>query len=435
MTCATCNVKLHLDTCSTVTDSHYCYLSAKSKAEWNCGPCIRNKGSKKLSIPVRSQTLTSNQAISTTPKSDNLDSPRHLNVTFRKKTTSSLPRPRLQSPSLNENASAPVDTDDIKQMQQILLSEIKGFRKDMLEHLKLHDSKLAEVQASMMTMNSKWESLKAEVDDRFNTLERESDEYGVIIKTVESNNRQVSELLLNDIRLDHDVASVNQKLDTIESKITYLVPFPRKTTSHQELPIQDKRKDANITAASPSFKTVNDDLSTKSTSLKQAPQSTAWSRPCKESSLVSSKYSKPITQDQDTSDLAKDDESDWQIYQPRKSKRNINQTVIKGCGQQQVLQTVERSQKLHICFLKPNTTSTAIKDHMESISGTPGLFEVEKLKLKHDRYASFVLSIPESYYQLYTKPESWPVGTEVRKWFRQGAGRVNRPYTSGQHSV
>ncbi|KAJ2940892.1 hypothetical protein O0L34_g10152 [Tuta absoluta] len=122
--------------------------------------------------------------------------------------------------------------------------------------------------------------------------------------------------------------------------------------------------------------------------------------------------------------------SDWQLVtknrKPKSKLRKHQRVAITGTGPiDNTLQTTERVKKIHACFFKHDTSTETIKSYMakksENLECT-----VEKLKLKHQYYASFVITIPHSKYDLFMSASNWPPGTEVSEWFRQSTGRAWR---------
>lgn len=111
-------------------------------------------------------------------------------------------------------------------------------------------------------------------------------------------------------------------------------------------------------------------------------------------------------------------------YQRR--KRKPLRVVVKGTNNKNSdLQTVERSRKIHICFLKPDTTEESMVTHMNTLNADQS-YKVEKLTLKHNYYASFVLTVPNSKYDLFMTGHVWPEGVELSEWFRRGRARESR---------
>lgn len=125
-----------------------------------------------------------------------------------------------------------------------------------------------------------------------------------------------------------------------------------------------------------------------------------------------------------------DDEDDWQKVTKRsRQKNNRQKAVIRGSGIfDSELQTVERVRKIHVCFFKPDTSEEALKTYMVKKSPYDG-YVVNKLKLKHNHYASFVITVPHSKFDFFMSADNWPERTEISEWFRRGNGRAVRPHT------
>ncbi|KAJ2938085.1 hypothetical protein O0L34_g19411 [Tuta absoluta] len=98
----------------------------------------------------------------------------------------------------------------------------------------------------------------------------------------------------------------------------------------------------------------------------------------------------------------KSDNDQWQDVIGRKQRRRRNQQqVMTGTGStDNQLETVERSRKIHICFLKPNTTPEALVAYMNKKSPSDD-YTAQKLKLKHEYYSSFAITLPESKYDFF----------------------------------
>ncbi|CAH2208421.1 jg790 [Pararge aegeria aegeria] len=119
-------------------------------------------------------------------------------------------------------------------------------------------------------------------------------------------------------------------------------------------------------------------------------------------------------------------DGDWQkVSKP--SRKNRQRAVIRGSGAFDCdLQTVERVKKIHACYFKPDTSEEALKSYMEKKNPCNG-YEVKKLTLKHNYYASFMIIVPNSKIEYFMSAANWPARTEVSEWFRRGAGRAVRP--------
>lgn len=121
------------------------------------------------------------------------------------------------------------------------------------------------------------------------------------------------------------------------------------------------------------------------------------------------------------------DESAWQVYSTKKQRKSLR-AIVQGSGQKhELLETVERTRKMHACFFKPETTPEMIEKYMKQFCDCN--VKADKLKLKHNYYASFILSVPESKFEVFMASETWPEGTQVSEWFRR-AGRAPRDHPS-----
>lgn len=120
------------------------------------------------------------------------------------------------------------------------------------------------------------------------------------------------------------------------------------------------------------------------------------------------------------------DSNPWHTVGKHKPKRRQVRNVIRGTGSlDSDLQTVERVKKIHACFFKPETTAQALAAYMEK-KNSSGNYQVEKLKLKHDHYASFTITVPDSKFNYFMCPDNWPPQTEVSEWFPRSGGRAGR---------
>lgn len=127
------------------------------------------------------------------------------------------------------------------------------------------------------------------------------------------------------------------------------------------------------------------------------------------------------------------DEGDWKKVSKKSQKNNKRErAVVRGSGIFACdLQTVERAKKIHACFFKPDTSEDTLKSFMEQKNPSDG-YLVKKIKLKHNHYSSFIITVPESKYNFFMSADNWPAGTEVSEWFRRSEGRAVRPPANGR---
>lgn len=116
--------------------------------------------------------------------------------------------------------------------------------------------------------------------------------------------------------------------------------------------------------------------------------------------------------------------NNWQVVNRLRTRKR---QIVRGSGSVDGdLQTVERVKKIHACFFKPDTTEEVLKRYMKKRNPHEE-YGVEKMKLKHNYYASFIITVPKSKFEYFMRPDNWPPSTEVSEWFRRSAGRAVRP--------
>lgn len=142
---------------------------------------------------------------------------------------------------------------------------------------------------------------------------------------------------------------------------------------------------------------------------------------------------KPNAPSQTRQGIIDDDTSDgWNVVKHNKTKRHINRrSVITGKGSvDNELQIVERVRKIHACFFKPDTTPECIISYMHKKNPGTG-YNADKLKLAHNYYSSFAITVPSSKFDFFMSGENRPVGTEISEWYRHSDGRARGASTQG----
>lgn len=119
-----------------------------------------------------------------------------------------------------------------------------------------------------------------------------------------------------------------------------------------------------------------------------------------------------------------DDDDEWNVVSYKTKRPQRRREVITGKGSvENDLLTVERVRKIHACFFKPDTTPESIVAFMNRKSPN-NKYDVVKLKLTHNYYSSFAITVPCSQFIFFTTAENWPHGTEISEWFRYSDGRA-----------
>lgn len=119
----------------------------------------------------------------------------------------------------------------------------------------------------------------------------------------------------------------------------------------------------------------------------------------------------------------------WHVVRNKTKRQARRRAVITGIGStDNDLQTVERVRKIHACFFKPETTSESIITYMNKINPTTN-YNADKIKLAHNYYSSFAITVPCSKFDFFMMAENWPPGTEISEWFRRSDGRAGSTST------
>lgn len=447
MTCSVCKIKLHLETCSIVTERHYAYLSPKSRTDWKCGSCIWKKANVTSSTtPVRP---VGPQTIGRTPTdSNNNNSQRNLNATFTSTTRKNMiqtssPLPVVKPPIIQEQDKQTAAKKKVV-TNVTILSELVSFRDQVSNYFISQDVKfndlattLNDFKTCLTELNTKYITLRTDVDNICESLDVANDKHELLMNTVESARLQSQQLQSEKNTLHEELAAAHVGLTSLEQnlvssesnrsgnnkiEIEHTRAFDELTVTHAQIHTPPEQVPA-ITLAEPKTMRQNDHTRDKLT------KSVISASPSSSAVIIPSTIDNVDPQNSDPSN-----DAPWQmVHHRRKFKR---QGVVVGNAQQQPqLQAMERTRKIHACFLQPDTTVDAMRSHMEEISKKTG-FYAAKLKLKHDYYASFVLTVPECTFDLLMTPDSWPAGIEVCEWFHRGARRehYSRPLTPGQRN-
>lgn len=113
----------------------------------------------------------------------------------------------------------------------------------------------------------------------------------------------------------------------------------------------------------------------------------------------------------------KTDQEGWTTVRNKKVNRRSEQVKIGTNAELKAIQSVERKKHLHIWRLHPETTVETITNHVKSICG-PGIpMQIEKIKHRTERdYSSFIVGVPEKWYEKINLAEVWPKNAEFNEW-------------------
>lgn len=113
--------------------------------------------------------------------------------------------------------------------------------------------------------------------------------------------------------------------------------------------------------------------------------------------------------------------SEWEVVGPKRRKKQP--VVVVGTGNSDhELRAVERIRYIQAWYFEPNTTTEKIELFLNKI--VKANFTVERRKIRTDRHAAFMISMPCSVYEQVTTPDVWPPGVRFAEWF---PGRPREP--------
>lgn len=399
--CSKCKGKFHF-TCVNISKSHFVSHKHDLERTWSCPECER------ITKQLPRNDLTPIRPI------NGASAPTGSDINLHEPTNTDIP------------CNATQCTSSVLILQEI--RELKGY---VMEQFMKQETRFSDLAQSIDQLNlnvtdltNKYSSLRTDVNNVFKTVDTITEEQLLLRAKCDENSRVIKDLKTISLSLEQKLISNTHSIlipcsegispenyscrETQESSKANAVPSPKPTSS----PVRKNKKKKNIP--------ITDSSSGKTLRCEASKQNII-----SEVATVS-----PPSHERN---IADEDESDWQVYTTKKRGNTLKSAVVKGSGQKhELLETVERTRKIHACFFKPETTPEVIEEYMRKFCDSS--IKVEKMKLKHSFYSSFILCVPESKFKVFMAPETWPEGTQVSEWFRR-AGRATRDHpnhTSGQ---
>ena len=110
-------------------------------------------------------------------------------------------------------------------------------------------------------------------------------------------------------------------------------------------------------------------------------------------------------------------EENWTVVN-RKKNRYSNKEVRRG-GSTTIneIKGTEKNKYLHVWRLQKDTKEENLEIYVKNICGLQTPVKVEKINHKTERdYASFMIGVPESKYDILCQPANWPINVEFCEW-------------------
>lgn len=378
----------------------YLLLDRERKKIWTCVEC-RSKQPKTDNTNTPAYTAAFRNDLPPSDQGSSDDEPEIINTNIQERNQRCL----LTSTSENLHCdfvtqrkkphnvpnNIAVDYDSSK---DTILAELKDFREQMIRQFSKQESRLDDfsnllkhLNHCFTDLNNKYSTLRTDVDNLAKTVEKITDENILLRNTTEYNNKRIEELQAKNIRLGNDLLHVKEMLSS---------PISESSSISEQLNIQSYS--AKVATTNPKAYHTSEPLVTN---------------------LNNETELNPNPSIQRTG---------------RTMFKYPHQRIVKGNGQHhELLQTVEKTKRIHACYFKPDTSADAVTNYIQNICNNSEI-TVIKLKLKHEHYASFMITLPESEFPIFMMPESWPEGTQVSEWFQRGAGRAKRHHHR-QHTL
>lgn len=241
-------------------------------------------------------------------------------------------------------------------------------------------------------------------------LDEQRREYTLLQKRF-VNTENVLQELLNYVKVLHEKVS---KVDELETQITLL-----------------KEKNAKLEASMKENTTVVNTNEINNTPIQPTVESSSsYARvvqknqgvyvPNKESGAI-----KPAMAERAQTNInqglekksEQDNEGKWSVVNRRKTKFPITEVKRGGSTKVIEIQGTERKKYLHVWRLQKDTTVESLEKYVSTLCGEGVHIKINKIKHKTERdYASFIIGVPESKYDILTQPENWAINIEFCEW-------------------
>lgn len=241
-------------------------------------------------------------------------------------------------------------------------------------------------------------------------LDEQRREYTLLQKRF-VNTENVLQELLNYVKVLHEKVS---KVDELETQITLL-----------------KEKNAKLEASMKENTTVVNTNEINNTPIQPTVESSSsYARvvqknqgvfvPNKESVAIkpamAERAQTNINQGLETKS-EQDNEGKWSVVNRRKTKFPITEVKRGGSTKVIEIQGTERKKYLHVWRLQKDTTVESLEKYVSTLCGEGTHIKTNKIKHKTERdYASFIIGVPESKYDILTQPENWAINIEFCEW-------------------
>ncbi|CAH2097370.1 unnamed protein product [Euphydryas editha] len=363
-----CKKLFHLK-CLALTKETFQAFSQDCKDNWICPECMRDVPKRgNADTPVRGRGVVMNKA----------STPSNCNITIE----------RGQS-KMN-------DSYIMVENERNVLDEIREFQSEMRSKMNEQIREYKQLQARFISNETELKYLR----NTLKVIEEKASKVEVLenmLKVLIEKNKNLEKLILerdNGEKSDKIVKSV------VENPISY-ASLVKET---QNLPMSVGDKNCGATKLAKPLTIDKEIITMDNTSI-------TINKPNKEVNKV------------------QNNKQDWTTVVRKKSRYPNTEVKRGGSGSGCEIQGTERKKFLHVWRLKIDTTVECLEKHVKKVCGQETAVKIDKIKHKTERdYASFIIGVPESKYDLLCQPENWALNIEYCEciWFRKPTRKQNK---------
>lgn len=307
------------------------------------------------------------ECVCSNPKGGNLETPIKANTDFENVTT---PSNNINLQRGSQSNVSPIMMDD----DYVVLKELKKFRSEMIARM---DS-----QANAISL-------------LLNQFSQTKQDLGNIIKIVGVLEQKVDAKINQTGQMVH-VADDKPSITTFAEA----VGKQRSSGMVNKVSTNSQQGQHNIKTVEKVQK-VNKGGATKSAVLP----------------TTSTDTTSPLKTDVPCHDIVEDNQCDWTIVRNRRVNQRLKEVRVGTNVELKAIKAMERNKHLHVWRLHPDTTLEAVTDHVRNICGPEVYVKVNKINHKTERdYSSFIVGVPEKWYDKLNVADVWPINTEFNEW-------------------
>ncbi|KAH9640127.1 hypothetical protein HF086_002787 [Spodoptera exigua] len=325
------------------------------------------------------------ECICLNPKRGNMDTPVRPDISRMHNTVATTPdNVNTQRGSQAQYSPTIITADD-----SVLLGELRQFREDILSRL--------DYQANAILV----------MQDQFTQTKNDLDKLVKIMTVLEQK---------INLELVRNAQNVQTQAHSMAAKLTKEVPTTTQSSFAevvgQNKPNKPKPKQQVTSLPTTSMHSVNKRGAMKPTGVE--------SQTTTDNNLS---FSDNVEQ------LNQEVEIGWTTVQNKKPNRLPKKVTIGKNTEISGIMAMERKKYLHVWRLHPETTVETLSNYIKNLCGPEVSMKIEKIKHRTPRdYSSFVIGVPEKYYNMLNNEEVWPLNTEFNEWtwFRRQTATLDK---------